>query len=586
MGSSNQSRLPVILTGALVVLLGVLGWFQYSWVGQMSENERQRMTESLDVSTREVGEEMFRELSRAATDFRQDFREFFVEESELARELRSDFERWQVTAPFPGMVRSVYVATWQGPEVELQQFLPETGSLIDVAWPPALADMPGQLLRSWREREPRLAFDTVWRGRDRRDDLPAIESDQEAVWVVLSPQVVTSDNREGDGNLGWTLLALDVNYLASDVLPSVIQSQFDPETFRVGVFQGERLIYSSDPEATAESFADPDDEGPVLVRVRRRGPGPQFGANRPPEEALEVEGRPWQIRVKHQAGSLDEAIREVRTRNLAVGFGILGLLGASGGLSIVWTERVRKLGRMQMEFAAGMSHELRTPLATIRTAAHNLSAGLVKEPEQVREYAAMVESEGRRLSSMVDQVIQFAQVESGRRKYARKPVDISSVIDRAVTTTFSHTVDGSEQVYITVDPELPPALGDETALTHAISNLLANAAKYGRSELGGNAEISVEATTDDRAGAIVIHVRDRGPGIAPEDLPHIFEPFYRGQNSASVPGNGLGLNLVKKMIEGQDGSVAVSSTAETGTVFTVRIPASGFDRIPPPRIRD
>jgi signal transduction histidine kinase len=565
----------------------------------MSENERQRLAESLDESTREVGEEMFRELARAATDFRQDFRQFFIEGRELTAEIRRDYERWQATAPFPGLVRDVYVATWQGPQqVRLQQYSTETGSLVDVRWPAALADMPDQLQRMGREREfePRLAFDTVWRPWERRvDESRNVESDQDAVWVVLSPQVIRSEDNPGggrgrnDGYFGWTLLALDVNYLVSDVFPSVIQSQFDPDTFRVGVFQGDRLIYSSDTEATADSFADPDDEGSVLVRVndrRRRGPGAQFAVGRGPEEDLEVEGRPWEIRVKHQSGSLDQAIQEVRGRNLAVGFGILGLLGVSGGLSIVWTERVRKLGRMQMEFAAGMSHELRTPLATIRAAAHNMAAGLVKDPDQVREYAEMVESEGRRLSSMVDQVIQFAQVESGRRKYARKPVDVSAVVNRAVSTTFAHNEEAREQIYIAVEPDLPPALADETALTHAVSNLLANAAKYGRSALSSFAEISVDVATDSRAGAIVIHVRDRGPGIRPEDLPHVFEPFYRGQNSSSVPGNGLGLHLVRKMVEGQDGSVTVSSTADEGAVFTIRIPASGFDTTPPIPIRD
>jgi signal transduction histidine kinase len=128
-------------------------------------------------------------------------------------------------------------------------------------------------------------------------------------------------------------------------------------------------------------------------------------------------GQGLRLLVKHEAGSLETAVSNLRRRKLAISFGILLVLGFGAGVGIVSGHRARTLGRLQMEFAAGVSHELRTPLAVIQSAAHNLRAGVVQDREGIEEYATIVQKEARRLSNMVEQVMTYAETQSGRKRY-------------------------------------------------------------------------------------------------------------------------------------------------------------------------
>src|SRR5262249_57112934 len=159
---------------------------------------------------------------------------------------------------------------------------------------------------------------------------------------------------------------------------------------------------------------------------RGRGPGPR---NISPGSLF---GEPWQLVVKHRAGSLENAVEQVRKRNLGMSFGILVVLAAGLMTLVISSQRAHTLGRLQMEFAAGVSHELRTPLAVIRSAAHNLLSGVVSDKEGIEQYAAIVQEEARRLSDMVEEVLLYSETQSGRKKYKLEPIDINEVIDRGL----------------------------------------------------------------------------------------------------------------------------------------------------------
>jgi signal transduction histidine kinase len=227
-----------------------------------------------------------------------------------------------------------------------------------------------------------------------------------------------------------------------------------------------------------------------------------------------------------------------------------------------------------MEFVATVSHELRTPLAVIRSAAQNLSAGVVDDPGHAKRYGDLIESEGRRLTDMVEEVLEFAGLSGNRRALALKPVDLSWLA-QAVLDSHAPALSALEfETEVTSSGDLPLVLADEEAIRRALNNLVANAIKYAadgryvgihisRDQTGGKEEVSID-------------VRDRGHGIAPEDLSHIFEPFYRGREvvDRQVHGNGLGLSLVARIAEAHKGSVGVTSTPGAGATFTLRLPAA------------
>jgi len=278
----------------------------------------------------------------------------------------------------------------------------------------------------------------------------------------------------------------------------------------------------------------------------------------------------WRLLVKHPAGSLEAAVDVARRRNLMISMGILGVLAASMVMMVVSTRRSQQLARQQMEFVAAVSHELRTPLAVVRSAADNLADGLVEDEEQVRKYGALVRTEGRRLTEMVEQILEFAGIHSGQRTFTPVPIRVDALIDNVLRASGALIDAAHLAIEIDIPPDLPPVNGDEAALRRVFQNLVGNAIKYG----AGGKWIGIAAR---RAGNEVrVSVSDRGIGIAPADHERIFEPFYRAADvvAAQVQGAGLGLSLVRRIVEAHGGRVTVRSAKAAGSEFTVYLPVA------------
>ena len=286
----------------------------------------------------------------------------------------------------------------------------------------------------------------------------------------------------------------------------------------------------------------------------------------------------WQFVVQHTAGSLDAAVAQLRRRNLYLSFGILAVLASGIGLVVINARRSERLAAQQMDFVATVSHELRTPLAVIRSAAQNLSAGVVHEPAQARRYGDLIEQEGRRLTDMVEQVLAYAGVSDTRGLVSARPADAGAIVGDVLAASAPLIEDAGFEQDVDIGGDLPPVMVDEGAMRRALHNLVTNALKHGADGrwLGVVVRRAAPAASPGgHADEVEIAVSDRGRGIDAQDLPHIFEPFYRGRFALDrqIQGNGLGLSLVKRVAEAHGGRVSVRAATGQGTTVTLHIPA-------------
>jgi signal transduction histidine kinase len=276
----------------------------------------------------------------------------------------------------------------------------------------------------------------------------------------------------------------------------------------------------------------------------------------------------WRLLVKHPSGSLERAVNSVRRRNLIVSTSILGILGVSVGFLVLSTRRAQDLARQQLEFVATVSHELRTPLAVIRSAADNLADGVINDEARVRQYGQLVRREGVRLTDLVEQILEFAGLQSGQRTMTARPVAIEVMLRDVVAAAEPIARSAGIAIELDIADNLPAVAGDEAALRRAFQNLIGNAIKYG----AGARWIGVGAAF--KSGHVEVSVTDRGIGIAAADQAKIFDPFYRAPDvvAAQIQGAGLGLSLVKRIVEAHAGEISLESTPGEGSTFTVSLP--------------
>ena len=267
--------------------------------------------------------------------------------------------------------------------------------------------------------------------------------------------------------------------------------------------------------------------------------------------------------------------KQVRERRVAEGalIGITLAVVLGGMLVMLWAVRKeRRLNELKSDFIANVSHELKTPLSLIRMFGELIAMGKLKNPDTSREYADIITRESERLARLIDNVLDFARMERGKAAFTFKPdADFAEVVERALDV-YRYRLDREGlKLTVEIEPDLPPVSLDENAMTLVLLNLVDNAIKYGKGGKEGG-EVTVRLRRD--GAALALSVQDNGPGIMPEEQRKVFERLYRAKESRGRPirGSGIGLSLVRHIVDAHGGKVTLLSEVNRGCLFTVTVP--------------
>ncbi len=243
---------------------------------------------------------------------------------------------------------------------------------------------------------------------------------------------------------------------------------------------------------------------------------------------------------------------------------------AGSGAALIVVQREARVARLQTDFVNKVSHDLRTPLTSIRMFVETLQLGRLSDPARQAEALGIISAETARLSSLINRLLDWARMESGKRRFQLQRQPVAPIVDAALQAFAPQRLGHPVALVREISPDLPEVLGDREALAEALLDLLQNAYKY----TGPEKRIEIGAA---REGPTVrLTVTDNGPGIALPDQKRIFDKFYRARDplERTIEGSGLGLAMVKHIVRAHGGRISVASQLGHGATFTIVLPAA------------
>ena len=595
----KSSRLPILLIAVLLTLLGVLAFLQYAWLGQISDGERERLQRNLQSDTQRFADDFNREMQNAYFNFQIDAKTW---REKNWNEFNERYKFWSEKTAYPNLIKEFYFV-----ELESQtalRFNKETKTFEAVQWTKNLDNLKPKLLteniiQPVAEEIPALL-------------MPILEINERVDKILVrTPQSenIVGQTTQVPKKIGVLIIELDESVIKNQILADLVEKYFSEnesanyklavtDTENLSIFQTANLTSK---DANAKLFElSPDNfmffanremidtiqsgrnRTVVFSRVESQksetvtaqnsnsridltvttGSNPRL---RVFESKLPDENSAWTLNVQHTAGSLEQFIINTRRKNLAISFGILSLLGVSIVLIFLSAQRAKLFAQRQIDFVSAVSHEFRTPLAVIYSAGENLADGVAKEELQVSRYGNLIKGEGKKLTKMVEQILEFAGANSGRKKYDLRETEVGQIIKNALAECKPLLEEKNFEVETEIAENLPKIAADKNALTQAIQNLIANSIKY------SDGERVIKISVENSYEKVKITIEDKGVGIAKADLKHIFEPFFRAKSvvDEQIHGNGLGLSLVKETIEAHGGKIKAESEIGKGSRFTI-----------------
>lgn len=598
----RRSWTTVLLGAGLLGLLALLATLQYRWLSQVSEADGEKARKRVQETADHFAEDFNREIQSAYFNFQADAQTWKKQDWTDFNE-RYDF--WKEKTTYPGLIDEFYF---------LEASSNSAPTIFDRIKRSFVAT---ELTPQLEAISTRLAEDRSFQPVDENSlslILPIHDVGNRTEQIVIRKR--SAEKTEAISlppKYGFLIIKLDPKTIKENLLGDLVKKYYPDGEFHIQVMDkaGEAIIrqpFAGDRDARAKLFdlspekfmffsnkdlmksvdgekkqaivlnsrieshsfnqetSGGDNKGSVKIEVKKESlPRTSvFTATMAPGNGDGL----WILGVQHSSGSIDNYQANALRRNLSVGFGILFLLAAAVMAIIFSAQRAKMLARRQIEFVSSVSHEFRTPLAVIYSAGENLADGVAKEGEQVSRYGNLIKGEGRKLSAMVEQILDFAGANSGRRKFNLAQTSVDEIVKNALDECRPLIEQNNVAVETALSSTLPSINADKTALSQAIQNLIANSIKYN----SGDAWLRISAENGN--GKVKISVEDRGIGIANKDIRLIFEPFYRSKEvvDAQIHGNGLGLSLVKQIAEAHNGRVFVSSEIRKGSKFTIELP--------------
>jgi signal transduction histidine kinase len=622
----------VVLVGALLTL----AILQYHWLGSVSDAERQRLEESVEASTENFISDFNESFSRLHRAFRIQVTNNDNSAEELELNVLESSDTWYASNQPYALTSEIYLIKNRENGSEINRYNSETNSLEQItpdsslqSWledhvdsvkeerstplrslpdlgDPSFLKIPVQVLdfvtlnRSDQSQnlEVRLSIDQL-------DDFVLIRLNDEVIQNELIPDIAS--RYFGDSYQDQYQISI-VNTEDGSRYFTIGGAQEKPEFSKnldrlnfssLMMIENDRNPVDMEGDSVVFSFFSSHSER-IITRERSsenvEGEQEQLNSNIDVDansqlQSLNVESSTrdtsittafvgnlspsdWQLWLSFKAGSLDEFVSKTRNRNLTISFGILLVLGISGCMILIFAQRSRELAEQQMIFVAGVSHELRTPITVIRSAAENLSEGVVQSEDRKKEYANLMLAESKRLSEMVDQIMEFSGIQSGKRIYSITDVAIDPLMQDVLREMESLAEQKNIEIQYANISKLPTFRADRDAIFLALTNLIRNAIKF--SDAGSRVIFRVDEVTYKSELGLRMQIKDEGIGISEEEQKKIFQPFYRAEHvvSEQIKGNGIGLSLVERVAKAHDGTITVKSSPGVGSTFTLIIPVS------------
>lgn len=271
---------------------------------------------------------------------------------------------------------------------------------------------------------------------------------------------------------------------------------------------------------------------------------------------------------------LSTGAQQTGTTELDRGNRYLGIvatpLGGESGCLVLLRDltELRRLERVRRDFVSNISHELRTPVASLKAIAETLQEGAIDDPAVAKDFLGRMATEVDRLAQMVEELAELSRIESGEAPMKKEPFDIIGAVEQAMSRLMAQADRAGVTLDTSVPPGLPRALGDRGRVEQVLVNLIHNAIKF--TDAGGG--VTVSAETDGES--IRVSVADTGAGISQDDLPRIFERFYKADKARSGGGTGLGLAIARHIIEAHGGEISVQSSEGKGSIFSFTLPTA------------